>query len=130
MTGTELLKRYVAGERDFHDADLRGATLHDADLYGANLRGADLRRADLRRATLYGADLRDADLDYASFPLWCGTFGIICDQRLVSQLLYHLCRLDVRDCPEWDELRHDPRLVALANQSHVIATHELPEVGV
>jgi len=130
MTGTELLKRYVAGERDFHDADLRGATLHDADLYGANLRGADLRRADLRRANLRGADLRDADLDYASFPLWCGTFSLLCDTRLVSQLLYHLCRLDVRDCPEWDKLRHDPRLVALANQSHVIATHELPEVGV
>ena len=105
MTGTELLKRYVAGERDFH--------------------GANLRRADLS-----GADLRDADLDYASFPLWCGTFSLLCDTRLVSQLLYHLCRLDVRDCPEWDKLRHDPRLVALANQSHVIATHELPEVGV
>jgi hypothetical protein len=44
----------------------------------------------------------------------------------VSQLLYHLCRLNVRDCPEWDELRNDERLVALANQSHVIAKHSLP----
>ena len=110
MTNRDLLERYAAGERDFHDADLRWA--------------------DLRRATLRDADLHGANLDYASFPLWCGTFSLLCDTRLVSQLLYHLCRLDVRDCPEWDKLRHDPRLVALANQSHVIATHKLPEVGV
>ena len=80
---------------------------------------------DFRRA-----NLRGADLDFSTLPLWCGSFDLTCDTRLVSQLLYHLCRLDVRDCPEWEELRHDPRLVALANQSHVIATHELPEVGV
>ena len=120
MTGTKLLERYKAGERDFSRADL-----HEADLHGA-----DLRWADLRGATLRDADLRDADLDYASFPLWCGTFSLLCDTRLVSQLLYHLCRLDVRDCPEWDKLRHDPRLVALANQSHVITKHDLPELGV
>ena len=130
MTGTELLKRYAAGERDFHGADLRRADLSGADLRRADLRWADLSGADLSGADLRRADLRRADLDYASFPLWCGTFSLLCDTRLVSQLLYHLCRIDVRDCPEWDKLRHDPRLVALANQSHVIATHELPEVGV
>ena len=120
MTGTKLLERYTAGERDFSGADLHEANLRGADLHEANLRGADLR----------GADLREADLDFSVFPMWCGSFNIICDKRLVAQLLYHLSRLDVRDCPEWDELRHDPRLVALANQSHVIAKHNLPEVGV
>ena len=110
MTGTKLLERYKAGERDFSRADL-----HEADLYGADLRWADLR---------------EADFDFSAFPMWCGSFNIICDKRLVAQLLYHLSRLDVRDCPEWDELRHDPRLVALANQSHVITKHDLPELGV
>jgi hypothetical protein len=155
MTGTKLLERYTAGERDFSRADLRRADLRGADLRGADLRGADLYRADLRRADLRGADLRGADLrgadlywadlygadlrradlrganfDFSVFPMWCGSFNIICDKRLVAQLLYHLSRLDVRDCPEWDELRHDPRLVALANQSHVITRHNLPELGV
>ena len=150
MTGTKLLERYAAGERDFSEADLRRADLRRADLHEANLRGAnlrranlrganlywadlheaDLRRADLRGANLRGADLRRANFDFSVFPMWCGSFNIICDKRLVAQLLYHLSRLDVRDCPEWDELRHDPRLVALANQSHVIAKHNLPEVGV
>ena len=125
MTGTEFLERYAAGERDFHDADL----------HGADLRGADLSWADLRWSNLYGADLRwaslrEADFDFSCLPMWCGSFDLVCDKRLVAQLLYHLSRLDVRDCPEWDELRHDPRLVALANQSHVITKHDLPEVGV
>jgi len=145
MTGTKLLERYKAGERDFSWANLHGADLHEADLCradlrGANLRGANLRWADLHganlrwadlcRADLRGANLREADFDFSAFPMWCGSFNIICDKRLVAQLLYHLSRLDVRDCPEWDELRHDPRLVALANQSHVITKHDLPELGV
>jgi hypothetical protein len=110
MTGTKLLERYTAGERDFS--------------------GANLHEADLRRANLHEADLHGANFDFSVFPMWCGSFNIICDKRLVAQLLYHLSRLDVRDCPEWDELRHDPRLVALANQSHVITKHNLPELGV
>ena len=120
MTGTKLLERYKAGERDFSRADL-----HEANLHGADLRWANLHEADLR-----WANLREADFDFSAFPMWCGSFNIICDKRLVAQLLYHLSRLDVRDCPEWDELRHDPRLVALANQSHVITKHDLPELGV
>jgi len=56
------------------------------------------------------------------------TMGIKVDMRLVSQLLYHLCRMDVQDCPEWDELRNDERVIALANQSHVIHVYLLPEI--
>jgi hypothetical protein len=47
---------------------------------------------------------------------------------LVSQLLYHLCRMDVQDCPEWDELRNDGRIIDLANKSHVIDDYYLPEI--
>ena len=118
---------------DLRDADLRGADLRGADLRYADLRWADLRGADLQEANLRGADLqeanlRGADLDFAGYELSCKTIGIKADKRLVSQLLYHLCRKDVQDCPEWDELRNDERVIALANQSHVVDVYGLPEI--
>ena len=109
-------------------ADLRDADLRWTDLRYADLRGADLRWTDLRYANLRGADLRGADLDYCGYELSCKTIGIIADSRLVSQLLYHLCQMDVQACPEWDELRNDERVIALANQAHVIREHGLPEI--
>ncbi len=113
---------------DLRGTDLRGADLRWADLRGANLRGANLRDANLRDANMQEADLQEADLDFAGYELSCRTIGIIADSRLVSQLLYHLCSMDVLDCPEWDELRNDERVIALANQSHVIPVHVLPEI--
>ena len=118
---------------DLQDANLRWANLQCADLRGADLRdadlrGADLRWTDLRYANLRGADLRGADLDYCGYELSCKTIGIIADSRLVSQLLYHLCQMDVQACPEWDELRNDERVIALANQSHVVDVYGLPEI--
>ena len=56
-------------------------------------------RADLRRA-----DLREADLDFASFPLWCGCAHFKCDQKLVYQLLAHICTLDLDDTEGIQEL--------------------------
>ena len=79
------------------EADLLEADLLEADLRGADLREADLRGADLREADLRGADLRGADLDFASFPLWCGGAYFKCDQKLVYQLLAHICTLDFDD---------------------------------
>jgi hypothetical protein len=108
---------------DLRYADLRRANLQEADLQKANLQEANLQEADLR-----GANLRDADLDYCGFELSCKTIDIKADKRLVSQLLYHLCRMDVQDCPEWDELRNDGRIIDLANKSHVIDDYYLPEI--
>ena len=70
-------------------ADLRGADLRDANLCGANLRDANLCDADLRGANLRDADLRGANLDFSSWPLWCGTTGVIVDVRLAAQLALH-----------------------------------------
>jgi len=42
MDAKELLRRYAAGERDFHTADLSGAHLHKVDLSGAGLKKAIL----------------------------------------------------------------------------------------
>ena len=80
------------------------ANLRGVDLRGANLREANLRDADLRWADLRGADLRGADLDFASFPLWCGCAYFKCDQKLVYQLLAHICTLDFDDTEGIKEL--------------------------
>ena len=122
------LRRADLRRANLRDADLRDADLRCADLRGADLRGADLRRAYLRWAYLQGSDLRGANLDFTGHELSCKTIGITADRRLVSQLLYHLCRMDVQDCPEWDELRNDGRIIDLANKSHVIDDYDLPEI--
>ena len=89
LRGADLRGAYLC------DANLRGADLRGADLRGANLRGADLcdanlRGADLRGADLRGANLRGANLDYACWPLWCGSLKARIDDRQVKQLLYHV----------------------------------------
>ena len=122
------LRRANLRDADLRCADLRCADLRGADLQGSDLRGADLRRAYLRWANLQGSDLRGANLDFTGHELSCKTIGITADRRLVSQLLYHLCRMDVQDCPEWDELRNDGRIIDLANKSHVIDDYDLPEI--
>jgi len=65
MNRDELLNRYKAGERDFHEANLRRADLSEATLHEANLGGADLYRATLHGADLHGATLHGADLSWA-----------------------------------------------------------------
>lgn len=90
-SGSELITRYQAGERDFRkarlrwavllrddlsgvdlsEADLRGAeldgaTLQEVILHDANLHGADLQRANLRGSDLSGADLRGTNLSGAN----------------------------------------------------------------
>lgn len=100
---------------DLHWADLRGADLQEADLQEANLHGADLHGADLQWADLQGASLREADLDFASWPLWCGTRGVRVGVRLFRQLAMHLCGVVVDD----DECRAaQEALMPLARQCH------------
>ena len=90
------LRNKEGGERadlrgvDLCDADLCGANLCDANLCDANLCDANLRGAYLRGAYLRGAYLCDADLDYACWPLWCGSLKARIDDRQVKQLLYHV----------------------------------------
>jgi hypothetical protein len=75
---------------DLRNADIWGANLNYANLHGADLRNADLGGADLRNVDLGGADLRNANLDFAAWPLWCGSLGVVLDDRLKAQLLYHV----------------------------------------
>jgi uncharacterized protein YjbI with pentapeptide repeats len=120
----DLRGAYLRGA-DLGGADLRCANLRDADLRCANLRGAYLRDAYLRDANLWGADLRGADLrgadlggayiDFAAWPLWCGSMGVKVDLGIVYQLLAHVACLDC-DKPEFAEIQ--AAILPYATKSH------------
>ena len=122
-------------DADLYHADLRGANLCDANLRNADLRNADLRGANLcdanlRNADLCDADLRGANIDYACWPLWCGSLGVKVDVRIARQLAYHLCALDCDD-PEYIKARN--AILDFANQFHRVqecGILELIEQGV
>ena len=79
------LEGKFGGERaDLHGADLRQSDLRKSDLQSAILEDSELQGADLR-----GADMRGTDIDYASWPLWCGSLKAYVDDRIAIQLLYH-----------------------------------------
>ncbi len=122
----EAINLIASGEMDrlldfnLCEADLHRANLCEADLCGANLRGADLHRANLCEADLCGADLHRANLcganiDYACWPLWCGSLGVKVDVRIARQLAYHLCALDCDD-PEYIKARN--AILDFANRFH------------
>jgi hypothetical protein len=102
--------------------NMRGANMRGADLRCANLRGADLRNADLSDADLWnadlsnaklrGADLRGADVDYAAWSLSCNSLRVIVDDRIASQLAYHLLSVCDYSGIRIDDLRE------LANKFH------------
>ena len=107
----EAINLIASGEMDrlldfnLCEADLHRANLCEADLCGANLRGADLHRANLC----------GANIDYACWPLWCGSLGVKVDVSIARQLAYHLCALDCDD-PEYIKARN--ALLPFANQFH------------
>ena len=105
---TEILvehKKWLeSGGKEGNRADLRGAGLRGADLRGADLRQADLLGADLRGANLYeadllGADLRGADIDFACWPLWCGSLHAKVDERIARQMMYHAFAVGIEFFP-------------------------------
>ena len=83
------LQGAILRHSDLRGADLQHAILEDSELQGADLRHSDLRHSDLRYAILEDSDLQGADIDYASWPLWCGSLKAYVDDRIAIQLLYH-----------------------------------------
>ena len=84
-----ILRKSDLRHSDLRQSDLQSAILEDSELQGADLRGALLQHSNLRGAGLRHCDLRGADLDYASWPLWCGSLNAYVDDRIAIQLLYH-----------------------------------------
>ena len=137
MTQSELKaildahKKWLSGDPEGIQADLRGADLQRADLRGADLRGADLRGADLQRADLRGADLcgadlrgaylrgadlQRADIDFACWPLWCGGLHVQTDTRIMRQLAYHFC---AQECDDPEYIHYRNLLLPFANHFHL-----------
>ena len=85
-------------DADLSHANLRDANLSYTNLSGINLSGINLRDANLSHANLRDANLRDADFDFASLPLWCGSFGMKVDDRLISQIFFHFAKFNIENC--------------------------------
>ena len=73
----ERHKKWLDGQPDGERADLSGANLSGANLLWANLSGANI--------------------DYACWPLWCGSKGVKVDAKIAAQLAAHFCALDCTD---------------------------------
>lgn len=127
LTGAAMSRADLIGA-DLSEADLTGAVLRWADLSGAvlhdaNLIGADMRGAGLHGAYLSGAVLTWVNLDFASWPLSCGSIGVKLDERQQAQLLYHALAVS----PVALALA-TPEMMAFANGSHVVQKHGYPEL--
>ena len=105
--------KWMNGEYGGARANLSGANLRRANLSGANLIGANLRGANL-----IGANLRRANLDFACWPLWCGSLAVKVCKRIAVQLAYHFCKLDCDD-PEYITARN--AILDFANQFHRVS---------
>jgi len=90
----ESLKEAVENSgSDLSGSDLSRSNLSGSDLSGSDLSGSDLSGSDLSRSDLSGSDLSRSDLDYSVWPLWCGSFDVITDDKIKIQLLYHVARI-------------------------------------
>jgi len=123
LQGADLQGAYLRGA-DLQGADLRCANLRGANLRWANLRGANLRWADLRGANLRCADLQGANIDYSCLPLWCGSKGIIVDQRIAAQIAAHFCALS---CDDPGFLATREAVLPFAQTSHIAVELEIKE---
>ena len=121
---------WLKNSNEGKQADLRGADLRKVELRGANLIYADLRGANLSYAKFVGsnligtnlsdanlkdANLKGANIDYSCLPLWCGSLGVKVDDKIVYQLLYHVCSLDC-DSDEFKEIKD--KIKIYANKFH------------
>jgi hypothetical protein len=123
MSNTDL-QQILTNHKEWLDTNRESgirANLCDAYLCGANLCDANLCDADLRRA-----DLRDADIDFACWPLWCGSNHVKVDRRIAAQLAAHFCVLDYDD-EDYKAARE--ALLPFARTSHRASDLGLLEVG-
>ena len=119
MTQNETLKIVEDARKKGEVPNLSGANLR-----GADLSGADLREANLSGANLSGADLSGANIDFACWPLWCGSQDVIIDERIARQLFAHVLAV----ASEWIEPTE--KQVSFANGFHRIVSGEFKKIEV
>jgi len=106
------------------NADFTHADLKNVDFTSADLRDSILKYVDFTNANLTNVDLRGADLDFASWPLWCGSLKVKVDSRIAKQLMYHA--LAVLPAEDMDEFLADP--VKYANGFHRVISGNLEKI--
>ena len=92
----------------------------------------DRRWANVSMADMSDADMSGADIDYMTITLGDGTLRIRIDDRITSQLLYHVLSCvevspDVSD--DVKKVLLSPEVVAIANRFHRCKSDEVPEIG-
>jgi hypothetical protein len=122
LTGANLKFANLTGA-NLTGANLKFANLREADLREANLKFANLTGADLTGADLREADLTKANLDFACWPLWCGSIRVQIDKKLAAQLIYHAITVGRSHLPELSE-----DLIEFANTFHRVKTGEVPKL--
>lgn len=119
------------------EANMRGANMQEANMRGAdmreaNMREANMQEADMREANIRETDMRGVNIDYASWPLWCGSLKAYIDDRIVIQLLYHVLSPAYYSPYVSDEIKQallTPELVAIANRFHRVARGDCEELS-
>ena len=91
LIGSDLCHSCLRG------SDLRHSRLRFSDLCYSDLRFSDLRHSDLLGSDMTGSNLRGSDLDYACWPLWCGSKKVKVDATIAAQLAAHFCALKCED---------------------------------
>ena len=73
------------------------------------------------RANLTEANLRGANLDYSCLPLWCGSLKANFDDKVTTQILYHLLSIATHSNNVSQELKDillTDSLIEQANKFH------------
>ena len=102
------------------NTDLRHSCLRYSNLSYSNLSSSNLSYSDLRYA-----DLSGSNLDYAAWPLWCGSVDVTIDERIAKQLLYHALSVALPHTPKRAITK---TLIKWANGFHRVG--EVPELKV
>ena len=124
LTREDVLK---STDRNFAECDLSDLDLQIAKLQDADLQRANLRRANLQGANLRGANLQGADLDFSCLPLWCGSLNMKVDDRIMSQLIYHI--LSICDASDAVSLIIKQSLLTAELKQVANKFHKAKEIG-
>ena len=118
VTSDEILRRYLAGERDFSGLEIedsadsaafRGAVLDEADFSHsfivADFQGASLRHARFTRANVKTCSYAEADLTNADFSgaILCSTTFLCALMRgaMFERAHFHSRELLSGEVPDW-----------------------------